>query len=62
MHPDAYGYATSGGTESNIQALRIAKACRKKEKPNVVLPESVHFSFKKACDMLCLEMHDGAPR
>jgi tyrosine decarboxylase / aspartate 1-decarboxylase len=54
--PGAHGYATSGGTESNIQALRIAKACKRKNNPNVVLPESVHFSFKKACDMLCLEM------
>jgi tyrosine decarboxylase/aspartate 1-decarboxylase len=54
--PDAHGYSTSGGTESNIQALRIAKECKKKDQPNVVLPESVHFSFKKACDMLCLDM------
>jgi tyrosine decarboxylase / aspartate 1-decarboxylase len=53
--PRAYGYSTSGGTESNIQALRIAKTCAKKEKPNVILPESAHFSFKKACDMLCVE-------
>jgi tyrosine decarboxylase / aspartate 1-decarboxylase len=55
--PDACGYATSGGTESNIQALRMAKACKKKHRPNIVLPESVHFSFKKACDMLSLDMH-----
>ena len=53
---NAGGYATSGGTESNIQALRLAKALRPGSCPNVVLPESVHFSFKKACDLLCLEM------
>jgi tyrosine decarboxylase/aspartate 1-decarboxylase len=51
----ACGYATSGGTESNIQALRIAKAVVPKDSPNVVLPESAHFSFKKACDMIGLE-------
>ncbi|MBP1929532.1 tyrosine decarboxylase/aspartate 1-decarboxylase [Methanolinea mesophila] len=55
-HPDACGYATSGGTESNIQALRIAKMTSKKTRPNVVLPESAHFSFKKACEILCMEM------
>lgn len=56
-HPGAGGYATSGGTESNIQALRLAKVLRPGiKKPNVVLPESAHFSFKKACDILCLEM------
>jgi tyrosine decarboxylase / aspartate 1-decarboxylase len=56
--PDAGGYATSGGTESNIQALRLARALRHDiRKPNVVLPESAHFSFKKACDILGLAMH-----
>ncbi|ABS56680.1 Pyridoxal-dependent decarboxylase [Methanoregula boonei 6A8] len=55
-HKNAGGYATSGGTESNIQALRLAKALRPGSSPNVVLPESVHFSFKKACDLLSLEM------
>ena len=55
---DAGGYSTSGGTESNIQALRIARdQGRKKTKtPNVVIPESAHFSFDKACDILSLEM------
>jgi tyrosine decarboxylase/aspartate 1-decarboxylase len=55
--PDAGGYATSGGTESNIQALRLARALRHdSEDPNIVVPASAHFSFKKACDILCLEM------
>ncbi|OPX70069.1 MAG: L-tyrosine decarboxylase [Methanoregulaceae archaeon PtaB.Bin056] len=54
--PGACGYATSGGTESNIQALRIARQLAAKERPNVVIPESAHFSFQKACDILCLEM------
>jgi tyrosine decarboxylase/aspartate 1-decarboxylase len=54
--PEAAGYATSGGTESNIQALRMAKAAKQADRPNVIVPESAHFSFKKACDMLCLEM------
>jgi tyrosine decarboxylase/aspartate 1-decarboxylase len=55
-HPGACGYATSGGTESNIQALRLAKAHSGCREANVVLPESAHFSFQKACDILCLEM------
>jgi len=55
-HRKAGGYATSGGTESNIQALRLAKALKKSRCPNIVVPESAHFSFQKACDLLCLEM------
>jgi len=54
--PGACGYATSGGTESNIQVLRIARGLCNKPKPNVVLPESAHFSFRKAGDMLGLEI------
>jgi tyrosine decarboxylase/aspartate 1-decarboxylase len=54
-HKDAAGYATSGGTESNIQALRLAKALMKDIScPNAILPASAHFSFKKACDLLGL--------
>ncbi|NYT05240.1 MAG: tyrosine decarboxylase MfnA [Methanomicrobiales archaeon] len=55
-HPRAAGYATSGGTESNIQALRIAKKRAAATSPNVVVPESAHFSFDKACDLLSVEM------
>jgi len=55
--PGAGGYATSGGTESNIQALRLAKVRRSDSaSPNVIVPDSAHFSFKKACDILGLEM------
>jgi tyrosine decarboxylase/aspartate 1-decarboxylase len=55
--PGAGGYATSGGTESNIQALRLAKVHRSDSiSPNIIVPDSAHFSFKKACDILGLEM------
>ncbi len=54
---EAGGYATSGGTESNIQALRLAKVLKKEVVyPNIIVPESAHFSFKKASDLLGLEM------
>lgn len=53
----AGGYATSGGTESNIQALRLAKAQKSDiASPNIIVPDSAHFSFKKACDFLGIRM------
>ena len=55
-HPGACGYATSGGTESNIQVLRMARGLRGVKKANVVVPESAHFSFEKACDLLSIEI------
>jgi tyrosine decarboxylase/aspartate 1-decarboxylase len=52
--PDAAGYITTGGTESNIQALRTARLLKKTDpaKANIVIPESAHYSFDKAAQLL----------
>ncbi|MFB6201669.1 MAG: tyrosine decarboxylase MfnA [Halorhabdus sp.] len=54
--PDPAGYITSGGTEANIQAVRIARNRAETDEPNVVVPESAHFSFRKAAEMLSVEL------
>lgn len=54
--PEAYGYITTGGTESNIQALRTARNIAGKKHPNVVIPASAHFSFEKTADLLGIEL------
>ncbi|WP_224447552.1 tyrosine decarboxylase MfnA [Haloprofundus salilacus] len=60
--PDAHGYVASGGTEANVQAVRAARNRARDEwstppeTPNVVAPESVHFSFRKAADVLGVEL------
>lgn len=53
---DPHGYVTSGGTEANIQAVRSARNRRRVENPNLVVPESAHFSFTKAADVLGVEL------
>ncbi len=53
---DPAGYVTSGGTEANIQAMRIARNRAAVKTPNVVAPASAHFSFHKAADLLDLEL------
>ncbi len=53
---DPAGYITSGGTEANIQAVRIARERADGRTPNVVMPESGHFSFRKAADLLGVEL------
>lgn len=56
------GYLTTGGTESNIQAVRgmknLVTAGGKKieETPNIVIPESAHFSFDKVANMMGIEV------
>jgi tyrosine decarboxylase/aspartate 1-decarboxylase len=52
--PNAAGYISTGGTESNIQALRTAIQLKNvdRHKANIVIPESAHYSFEKASQML----------
>ena len=50
------GYITSGGSEANIQAMRIARNRANTRKANVVAPASAHFSFHKAADVLGVEL------
>jgi len=46
------GHMTTGGTEANITALWLAR--KLSGKTEVVFPKSVHFSIKKAIDLLGL--------
>jgi len=53
---EASGHIITGGTEANILALWAAKKSAKKEKPEVVVPASAHWSFDKAGDLLDLRI------
>jgi tyrosine decarboxylase/aspartate 1-decarboxylase len=55
---DPAGYVASGGTEANVQAVRIARNRSVTQVPNVVVPESAHFSFNKAADVLGVELRE----
>ncbi len=46
------GSIVSGGTEANLLALLAARNKAGANQPEVVLPESAHFSFTKICSML----------
>jgi tyrosine decarboxylase/aspartate 1-decarboxylase len=54
--PDATGYISTGGTESNIQAIRAARNASGIKDGNIIVPASAHFSFDKIADLLCLEV------
>jgi tyrosine decarboxylase/aspartate 1-decarboxylase len=56
---DPEGYVSTGGTEANVQAIRIARDRARSndiDTANVVAPESAHFSFPKAADVLEVEL------
>ena len=56
----AYGNIVTGGTEANIMAIRAARNHARKYKGivdgEIIIPDSAHFSFKKAADMLNLRI------
>jgi tyrosine decarboxylase/aspartate 1-decarboxylase len=49
---NAAGLLASGGTEANLIALLAARNTVNARKPEVILPESAHFSFTKICNLL----------
>ena len=55
-----YGNIVTGGTEANIMAIRAARNHARKYKGivdgEIIIPDSAHFSFKKAADMLNLKI------
>lgn len=57
---NAYGNIVTGGTEANIMAMRAARNHARKYREinngEIIIPQSAHFSFKKAADMLNLKI------
>jgi tyrosine decarboxylase / aspartate 1-decarboxylase len=53
---EPHGYVASGGTEANVQAVRAARNLAETDAPNIVAPESAHFSFQKAAEVLGVEL------
>ncbi|MDO5860975.1 tyrosine decarboxylase MfnA [Methanobrevibacter sp.] len=55
-----YGNIVTGGTEANLMAIRAARNHARKYKGivdgEIIIPDSAHFSFKKAADMLNLKI------
>jgi len=46
------GFIVSGGTEANLLALLAARNRANISNPEVILPQSAHFSFSKICNLL----------
>lgn len=61
---NVFGHIITGGTEANIMAMRAARNTAREIKagcknPEIIVPKSAHFSFKKAADMLCLNLKEA---
>jgi tyrosine decarboxylase / aspartate 1-decarboxylase len=64
-----FGNVITGGTEANLMAMRAARNMAREKKeigniydengyvvPEIIVPRSAHFSFKKAADLLNLKL------
>lgn len=49
------GTFTSGGTESILLACKSYQKMSNKKNPNIIVSNTVHCAFKKACDMFQIE-------
>ncbi|MGB9937532.1 MAG: tyrosine decarboxylase MfnA [Methanobacterium sp.] len=56
---DVCGHVITGGTEANLMAMRAARNSSNVKNPEIIIPKSAHFSFKKAADMLCLKIREA---
>lgn len=56
---DVCGHIITGGTEANMMAMRAARNSRSIDDPEIIIPKSAHFSFKKAADMLRLKIREA---
>ena len=52
---NSVGFIVSGGTEANLLALWAARNRSNLSSPEVIVPESSHFSFDKICNILKLK-------
>ena len=57
-HREAVGFITSGGTESNLLAMRLARNLGSKSEPEIVLPTTAHYSFRLGAELLGLRLRE----
>ena len=53
---DGAGVITTGGTESNLAALRLMRNLGRRARPQVVAPVTMHFSFRLGAELMGIEL------
>jgi tyrosine decarboxylase/aspartate 1-decarboxylase len=54
--PEGPGFITSGGTESNLASMRLARAHGGQAQPQIVAPVTMHFSFRMGAELMGIEL------
>jgi tyrosine decarboxylase / aspartate 1-decarboxylase len=54
--PEANGFITTGGTESNLAAMRLARNSGGASEPEIVAPVTMHFSFRLGAELMGIRL------
>jgi hypothetical protein len=52
----AGGFITTGGTESNLAAMRLARNLGHKAEPEIIAPVTMHFSFRLGAELMGIRL------
>jgi len=50
------GFITTGGTESNLAAMRIARNTGRQAEPEIIAPVTMHFSFRLGAELMGIRL------
>ena len=54
--PDGVGFVTTGGTESNLASMRLARNQGGQAEPEIIAPVSMHFSFRLGAELMRIRL------
>ncbi len=52
----AGGFITTGGTESNLAAMRLARNTGRRAEPEIIAPVTMHFSFRLGAELMGIRL------
>jgi len=55
-NPSATGFITTGGTESNLASMRLARNQGRQGVPEIVAPVTMHFSFRLGAELMGIKL------
>ena len=50
------GFITTGGTESNLAAMRLARNTGRQAEPEIIAPVTMHFSFRLGAELMGIRL------
>ncbi len=53
---DATGFITTGGTESNLASMRLARNNGGQAEPEIIAPVTMHFSFRLGAELMKIKL------